>query len=548
MKIYWSIIRKDACRVWLPWLLWLTLAVLELVVGRGFLRSTELTLATQYELDAYLVPLNGLLMLLEFVLAAWLVMLDSPSNPDAEWMTRPLSGLQLFGAKLLGVALLLWLPDLLLDLAWWSAHGLRPAEMAAAAVSCLPITVSITLAAMLLASLSADWARLLAYTVAAVLFGSLLCWSLPVVPTLRRYDQGAYFVPYALMAKLALLPLACAAAAASQYRTRRAGRTLGIAVSGLLAVLVLTTPVKAPAEFPWISGNIESVPEHSEPLPPSIQVTFGRLGSYYNPFHTPRFLANAPRQVRWPIGLGLGLDGLQPGELVLPGLLDSVLSLPGRPSLQLTWNSFNPDDPADYLKAILGRRPDPHRTGMRGYPLRSIAARLMGGGASLKGTLYLQRMLAVSEGHIPLQAGVTGSISGARITVLSVNTDDNGSEMQENNRFLASVSVNAIEPLAVLGRNWTEARDREHYVFCNRARAEAVLTTDNEHSQQTIRGIRLRRIQYHAMLPAKLKLLNQDECAAWLAGAELTHVQYVPERIYRTEVNLTDLRLSVTKE
>jgi hypothetical protein len=128
MKFPWQILRKDARRLWVPLALWGVLITTRHV--------SDWRVATAVTHDGGWIErmkiFAGLLSIFElvvsYVLAGMLVLEDPALGSAAFWLMRPISGLRMFGAKLLGlVGLGLW--PMLVSLPWWLAGVTGSREM-----------------------------------------------------------------------------------------------------------------------------------------------------------------------------------------------------------------------------------------------------------------------------------------------------------------------------------------------------------------------------------------------------------------------------------
>jgi len=148
--------RKDLRRLALPVALWCALGIARavlpgVVVGKGPMEMSTFTL-----MAGLLTLLLTMEVCLECVLVAALAHEDNVTGTVAWWMTRPVSGARLLGAKLLsGMLLFVIGPTIILSVLWIAA-GFSLQELAHAVAWCLMARGFIALMALGVAALSED--------------------------------------------------------------------------------------------------------------------------------------------------------------------------------------------------------------------------------------------------------------------------------------------------------------------------------------------------------------------------------------------------------
>lgn len=159
MKLIWHIARKDLFRLRYILLLWAAM----ITAWLGFARI-------QSRLDTgsamgFIVPawIFGLLFLPLFGYGLVMGVLadDSVCDADAFWITRPISGRQLLGAKLLVLGLLSLFPALV-SIPWWMAQGYNVAQLAVASIDVTKWQLVIFVVAAPLAALAPSTAQFIA--------------------------------------------------------------------------------------------------------------------------------------------------------------------------------------------------------------------------------------------------------------------------------------------------------------------------------------------------------------------------------------------------
>ena len=154
MKLVWHIFKKDAYR--LRWILalWLALPVVQMIyVGLAPLPSPQQKNVVEV-IRYFFVLLTLIQAVVSYLLVMSLLDDDLLAGNQAFWPTRPISGRQLLGAKLIGLVVLLWLAPVAVLAPWWLAHGYGWHELGKAAGGVVLTQAVITLLALPLAALS----------------------------------------------------------------------------------------------------------------------------------------------------------------------------------------------------------------------------------------------------------------------------------------------------------------------------------------------------------------------------------------------------------
>ena len=115
MKLTWHIVMKDLRR--LRWALGLLFALTVAKIGIGVLALRGSAFAWSFVMGGSLIVL--LELLIRYVLVAAFLQDDSLVEVGTDWQTRPISGWQLLGAKLIGLTLTLVLMPLVVLVPWW---------------------------------------------------------------------------------------------------------------------------------------------------------------------------------------------------------------------------------------------------------------------------------------------------------------------------------------------------------------------------------------------------------------------------------------------
>lgn len=168
MKLLWIIVRKDFCRLrgWLA--LWLLFVVAKLAVGCWILFFGGERAMESRQLEQIMTGFTVGEMVMTFLIAALLVHEDNLVDPQAFWLTRPISNARLLAAKLLGVVVLLGLPVIAVTLPWWQTAGFSMKEMAIAASLILSSSLVAVIPAMLVAAMTNTIKRMIVWSVILV--------------------------------------------------------------------------------------------------------------------------------------------------------------------------------------------------------------------------------------------------------------------------------------------------------------------------------------------------------------------------------------------
>lgn len=239
MNLTWHLVKKDLARAWLPLALFAAFIATKLVLGALILH--ELDFNRVDDLHDYLKVATFAEIVFGYVLVAVLVQEDPLVGTSAFWMTRPVSGLRLLGAKLIELAIALLLLPILVTLPWWLGCGLDVRSIGIAALQLATLHTMLILLGLPIATLTRNLARYLACTLVAVLL-----WFAVVVNTFGHFTSSdrAHVLPLGVADTrdtiFALLLLATSIAVVlHQFRTRRSSRSLAILASGAALMLLV---------------------------------------------------------------------------------------------------------------------------------------------------------------------------------------------------------------------------------------------------------------------------------------------------------------------
>jgi len=276
VSLVWHIAKKDLRRLAWPVGLWclfvLVTALWFRTAGPSEVRgdadiSTWLTLMRDF---GWIVV--GGQFVVGYVLAGALLIEDAPTGTSGFWLTRPMSGARMAGAKLLAAALLFVIAPILVLTPVWLASGFGFAKLVSAQWAFAWSHATLTVCALAVASLAKDLAGFLARTVivgaawaACAYLGARFAGR--VAPGV---EQSRMFVP-AIAMMVALL-----VAFAQQFVVRHNSRGWLTIFAGLIGCLVLRMT------WPWdITVNPDRSDERPDDQAVKVEVartfaTFGR--------------------------------------------------------------------------------------------------------------------------------------------------------------------------------------------------------------------------------------------------------------------------------
>ena len=232
MIVTWHLVKKDLRR------LRVAVAVLSLLtIGKiifyaaiaGLFRPPNLEWLQRLQSGPELLLRTLAEPLITYFLVGWLVFEDSPVEKDAHWITRPISGLKLFAAKLAAAGLMFVLLPLLLNIPWWMASGLSGTEIAISAVELVVIHSSVVAIGLICASLTDGFPRFILWSLVAV-------GSFAMVQTLLVFlvAPGPWLFLSRLTVWVVSASLFALAITAYQFATRHHRRSLAMAVAGVV--------------------------------------------------------------------------------------------------------------------------------------------------------------------------------------------------------------------------------------------------------------------------------------------------------------------------
>jgi len=251
MKLTWHIVVKDLRRLLVPLAVWTAIFLSEILVGARLLYGNPTSASAFKEFQSLAAVLYGLRISIGFLLVPALVFEDGLVDTSAFWPTRPISGLRLLGAKLLGCLLIFGLLPILVPLPWWllcgyGGHQVLDASLDSLGFQVLPVSVG-----LMIAALTGSFPRFLGWTCITVAAAVLTFITMVQPAGVHLFLHGADIVAGSEVnvARLQMIRwvsiAACLAVAAHQYLTRRLALSFALVtcIVGFLVVEVVWWPV-----------------------------------------------------------------------------------------------------------------------------------------------------------------------------------------------------------------------------------------------------------------------------------------------------------------
>ncbi|HEY4246671.1 MAG TPA: hypothetical protein VGM64_07425 [Lacunisphaera sp.] len=234
MNLTWHLVKKDLYRLRTPLTLFSLLMIGEnlfyAAIG-GLFQTPDLGWLNRLQNIPELLLSILAEPLIAYFLVGWLVFEDSPVEKDAHWITRPISGGQLFAAKLTGAALMFVVWPLILNLLWWSACGFGWPELLVASRVFVIVNPPLLALGLACAALTDGYPRFILWSLVGLIVF--------VVLQLTFNFSGSDFSNFGL-SRLLVGGLSCGiislVIAAYQFVTRRHRKSLALVAAGLLMV------------------------------------------------------------------------------------------------------------------------------------------------------------------------------------------------------------------------------------------------------------------------------------------------------------------------
>lgn len=263
MSLTWHIVRKDLLRLRWVLLLWVVAIVAQLCLATIQSSLDEkghvLFYAAAWTFGSIFVPVIG------FGLVMGLQDDDPVAATDAFWITRPITGGRLLGAKALALALLCLVP-VFVDAPFWVIHDFGPQLLGRAAVRTLTLQAFIAMLAVPFAIISANGSRFVMNVMlgGAILVALMLLYGL-LGPGSPRPDSETARLSRALILVL-IWTAAIVALAFNQYCRRRLRLSIAI-LAGAVAVGFAVSR--------WSNADFAHTPSYRDPANPQDPLVLG---------------------------------------------------------------------------------------------------------------------------------------------------------------------------------------------------------------------------------------------------------------------------------
>jgi len=520
MNLTWHIIRKDFVRLRLALGLWMALMVGRFLVCDRILRvensdlhALQVTLGT---LGAMHNVLAGLQLFLGCLLVAALIHEDTVVGENAWWVTRPISGARLLGAKLAGLVLFFGVLPQVVSLPWWLYSGFDDRAIAGAMVQLAYTQAGLSLLVLVVAVLTANAARFLAMVLLLV-----FAWTCCFITFLAHSPDVPLGVTQTrALAGVVLALVVIALVVVHQFLTRRRGRSWVMFSAGFILMLLLAN------FWPW-DWLRWAVWRGSEPpalaqvtVAPTGEVAFTKVGSNLDPS-----LVRMDLELRYA---NLPADY----ELSTGRITGTVVWPDGMKRTGAGWIQSYPTSTAWRimgLKAPAGVTPEKWREVMqdRGdiamtlIP-RSLAAKLRKQAPVLDGRVELSAYQVEMVADVPLRDGARGGHSGHHIQIMGIERLDNGGlilNTAESFPILASeIFSSAVFPGHFVG-------PPTRYVLCSRDRTKFVQLQSHAETYTMTKSVMVVRQSFDC----NARQLTNPAEPNWLDRAELLKVAYWPD-------------------
>jgi hypothetical protein len=240
LRLTWHIVAKDLRRLRLPLAAWVLLMVAKIAFFAriaGIFGAPDIRWLQRMDNGPMLLLRTAVEPLIAYVLVGWLVFEDPLVERDPFWVTRPISGGRLLGAKVLAALGLFVLLPALVNVPWWLACGFGLREIADAALQLGAEYLIVTVVGLGCAAATNGFPRYVLWTfaglaaVAAVHFVIGLGFGARLGPT--TFQDVGMGLPATRMAIFALCLLAIASELVCyQYLRRHFRRSLVVLIAG----------------------------------------------------------------------------------------------------------------------------------------------------------------------------------------------------------------------------------------------------------------------------------------------------------------------------
>jgi hypothetical protein len=242
MRLAWHIARKDLKRIRMLLLLWAAV-----LTGQMSLATIQANLdAAGYYPFHVFAWIFGVIFLpiFTFGLVMGVQQDDSVCDSDAYWITRPISGGLLLGAKLIVLAVLGVFPVVIL-LPWWLVLHYDVQQLAAAVARTVTSQLAITMLAVPLAALAVSNARFVMNLFLLAIAGLVLALVFDRFASNQSFSDAPLHSDAWSRVMATAWYLGGAGIVINQFITRRSGRSVSIAIAALVIGFAVSLKMKA---------------------------------------------------------------------------------------------------------------------------------------------------------------------------------------------------------------------------------------------------------------------------------------------------------------
>lgn len=265
MKLVLHIIGKDFAFLRGRLAAWLAVMVAKFAIGYWLVLGANVTDRALTNIQGAVAGLIVIDAALTLLLAALLAQEDGVAGTGAFWRTRPVSGVRLLAAKVLGASFLLVVPAVLVALPWWWVCGFRIGEVTMAAIEVVVFQGVLLLVAFTAGSVTDSLGRCFVWGLVGVAgsYGIAGAWAYWLVKPVGMSGGPPVFYSVAFLVPVMLGTIVW------QYLTRRRNVGLALLLGGMIvappAALLLgrmlgaTRPLVQRQEQPELTRGVEVV-------------------------------------------------------------------------------------------------------------------------------------------------------------------------------------------------------------------------------------------------------------------------------------------------
>ena len=171
MNLTWHIIKKDLFQLRLPALLLVAILAGQVSISSLLLSDRSVDLNWFYQMGTFFNLLVAVGLVVTYILVGILILDDSLTGTTMFWLTRPIAGGRLLGAKMVVALLVFGVLPLLIWLPWWLHCGFGIRDIVVASGYVLGLQALAVFPAFVLASLVDQLGRFLLLSLLLVFAG-----------------------------------------------------------------------------------------------------------------------------------------------------------------------------------------------------------------------------------------------------------------------------------------------------------------------------------------------------------------------------------------